>query len=202
MAILIPDLIPEQGFEKVRDRIGEIITTEFANQLSLLHPTNTPPHKVFVERFAKIDSSDGIVINVGFNDGQLDKEDVISSNWIYTYSIDLYLGKKSSPIARGDSQSLISLERGLGIIRSILRDSRYKRLGFLPPFVLRRSVGRIQVATPDKFKDTLSTTMGRVTISVLVTENEGVSTAENIAEWITQVKLSDSEQGFVFTESE
>lgn len=199
MAAILPQ-IPQQGFEKVRNRIGEIITEEIANQLILAGVPPTFRHEVFVERFARIDRAEGLVLNVTFVKGDLQNEDISSSQFLYTFNVDAYIGAKWNANVRGDTGGAISLQTVLGWVRAIIRDTRYKTLAFQPPFVLRRTVPLIQVATPDQFKDTLATQMGRVTVEVLLSETEGEPTPLNIGGWITNVKLYETDLGYVFTE--
>ena len=199
MAALIDFQIPNQSFEWIQYNVVRILALELQNQIDLRGDTTKA--KVFSERFAKIDVVDVPCVNVTFNGGPYDDQDVTVARGTYTYNIDLYTDSKSfvSGNERADQLAMASLQVGLGWIRAILQNAQYITLGFTDGRVRRRQVKSIQIATPEQHLDAQSIVMGRIVLEVVAPEVEGlIDTPVVISSLDTVMKLHDTEKGYYF----
>jgi len=196
----INEAIPIQSFEVVRQQIGSILAVELESQATLQND-NRLGAKVFDERFAKIDRSEGPVVNVTFVSSVLEHADPTGTRYLCTYHIDCYESSRSTQTKRGDTRSLVRLQKLMGVCRGILQHSKYIRLDLNPPLVLSRNVTGMQIAQPEEFQDALAMTMGRLTLNVQVSQNEGTSEPIELTSWISQVKLEETDKGYIFTQS-
>ena len=181
---LIPDEIPQQHFELIRDRIGLILFQEIENQWSnfgdedleapLPNPQigDTPESMIFyVDRIIPIDQS------------------------VYTKAA----GEDDSD---ADRLANIKLQKILGKIAFILRHSYYKTLGFEPGFIGRTNVASIQIA--DQKENSLSANgcvMGRVTFEVTATEYVTPVAVRDMTGFFTSVKMFNSDKGYLFIDT-
>lgn len=195
----ITTAIADQASEVIRDQIGAILFVEVANQ-AILQPTADIKATVFVERFAKIDRSEGAVINVTYEGyTELQKDPTMQKNR-YTFNVDCYHSGITTPSERGDTKAMRNMQKLLGICRAILNDSQYKTLAFDPPFIGWRSCNAAKIQTPQEAPGALSMVMGRCVIQVDATQSEGTVGGVKVNSWITQVKLEETEKGYIFTE--
>jgi len=193
----ITTAIPEQAFELIRDKIGLIIADELAAQF-VLNPDPRIDAPVFIERIVPIDKSETPVINILYSRSNYDNNTAIKSDGENTYNIDVYSKGKSKEGEQGDTLAMIALARLLGVIRAILESPHYLTLGFAPPFIKKTTVTGIQVADPRDNQDGANMMMGRLTFTVDavdVTEQIQPVDAEG---YDTQVKLSETDKGFVY----
>jgi len=195
---LINTIIPKQNFELVRDRIGEILADELANQFTLSGDAEINA-KVFLERFLPIDKTSLPSVNVMLSRGNYENHTTIQSVGNYSYFIDVYTRAKTSVTSNGDSLSLIRLQRLLGVCKAILENPKYKTLAFVPPYLNHTSIESIEVAEPRNNQDASSVMMGRLTFNVVVRETTELTTPNNISGWETSVQLGDSGNGYVFS---
>lgn len=180
MPALIQSIIPPSAMELIRDRIKEILDTEFAGQAALC-AAHVPPipfdvPTIFTERYVTVDQQEGSVIVVRLNDGVYSNKDQESVNGDYEFYIDCYA--YSEEIGTSDAYYLSSkkMEKLMALVRSILQDQSYRTLGFTPPakggFLNIRAVNiaRMKVGTRVDMPDALAETCGRVTLAVEVGE--------------------------------
>lgn len=194
---VIENVIPQQAFERIRDRIGSILLDEINHQV-LISYDNEIEAGVYIERFVPFDKTEMPAINVTLARGSYDNKNSISADGTYNYSIDVYTSAKSSDAKKGDSLSAVRLHRLLGICRAILENPQYKTLGFAAPFIARVSVVDINIAEPIK-QDAISVIMGRLTLAVRVPENVELITPRLIEGYDTTVKLGLTNKGYQFS---
>ena len=180
MAAKIQNIIGPSAEELIRDRIKEILDTEFANQAVLcaahdpVIPFDVP--SVFTERYVAVDQQEGSVIVVRLYDGLFTNKDQESQNGDYQFFIDCY--SYSEQIGSADAYYLseAKTQRLMALVRSILQDTSYRTLGFTPTakggFMSIRAVNvpQIKVGTRVDMPDALAETCGRVIMSVDVAE--------------------------------
>jgi hypothetical protein len=193
----IPAAIPTQAFELIRNRIAEILVDELPEQ-AILQGDNQLNATVYVERFIPFDLTEIPAVNVSINRTAYSEQTQRNTDGEHTFSIDVHTSAKSTSTVRGDSLAMFRLQKLLGVVRGILEDSRYKTLGFAPPFIESRKVTAIEYAQPTE-GDGTSTVVGRVTFVVRAPDRSGVVTPELIAGYDTQVKLSLTNKGYIFT---
>ena len=199
MAILT-ELIPQQNFELVRDRIGEIIKDELENQV-VLQPNELALKdvSVFVDRIVKINKSELPLINVFLDIGNFNNQDVEAQDGVFMYTIQFYFGGKSSQNeARGDQASLRNLQRLIGVVRGIIQSAKYLTLGFAKPSVLHRSIKSILISDPAASQDGSNISQGSLTLEVRLVEDAEMFTSRTLLGADTTIKLSESSKGFEY----
>lgn len=188
--------IAPQGFELIRNRIGEIIADELSNQAALLGDEKLDA-TVFVERTSPIDKTELPVINVSLSNGKYENKHQGSVDGTYAFNVDVFTKSKSTDNADGDVESAFILQRIIGICRSILENPIYNTLGFATPFIGRTYCSEINIAAPGK-DDSINTMMGRLTFNVMCNEPNVLISPALIAEYNTQVKLELTDKGFYY----
>ena len=199
MASIIDEAIPVQAHELIRDRIGEILAVELPRQATLNSDDNLSA-TVFIERFAKIDRSEGPVVNVTFEAWEELSKDATMQKNRYTFNVDCYHQSKATSSGRGDTLAQMHLQRLMGVCRGVINHSKYKTLAFDPPFIGWRSANKAQIQLQTEAQGAASMVMGRVVVTVEATQTELVSQGVLIKGWISTVKLSETDLGYVFTE--
>lgn len=189
--------IPPQGFELIRDKIGEILADEILAQF-VLHSDPERNAKVFIERITPIDKTEMPLINVLYSRSGYDNNSAINSDGKNTYNIDVYTGAKTKIAKRGGAESMARLGRILGIIRAILESPFYLTLGFAAPFIMGTEVTGIEIQDPRDNQDAANTVMGRLIFVVDAKEDVEQIQPVTAAGYDTQVKLHETEKGFVY----
>lgn len=196
MAVRILNIIPPQGFEIVRDRIGEIITEEISNQ-EILQNLGTQAG-VFNERLAPFSDEEILMINImydGSNYGSFTEKDAKGPN---IYYIDVYSTAKATPTEDGGNSSSRLLHKYLGMCRHILQSHLYNTLGFPPGLIMGTYIEQIQISDPQNNQDAANVTMGRITFSVRIVENQELWEGVPIGNNTTSVKLSLTNKGYKY----
>lgn len=199
---LITATIPTQAFERIRNRIGEILIEELTNQVTVLSDS-TLATDVYVERSVPFDKTEMPAINVNFAGGPLDSKNVKDGSNSYTYNIDVYASAKSSSTESGDSKAAFQCQRLLGACRSIILNPVYRTLGFATGatgFVSRVSIRDISIFDPAANKqDADNTYMGRLAVIVSCTEIESLIIPNNIEGYDAKIKVDSSNFGYKYT---
>jgi len=195
----ITDAIGEAGFELVRNRIGEILITELAEQHDLNPITGVTNATVYIERFRSFDNVEVPAVNVTIATDEFGQRTAVSGDGTVTYNIDCYTSAPTTASVAGDTSAMVRLQRLLGICRAILMDSRYLRLDFNAPFIMSRAVTSMQLSKPVDAQDGLSMVMGRLVMAVRIPEEVSQAVLLEIAGYDTQVKLGLTNKGYVFS---
>lgn len=196
---VIAEPISTQAFELIRDRIGVILADELPVQADLKYDTDLDA-TVYAERFIPFDKTELPAVNVSLARGLISGQTTIRSDGTHTYYIDVHTSAKSDDGSNGDQKAMLRLHKMLGVCRAILEDARYLTLGFQKPFIMNRHVEEIGIAEPDR-SDATSAVMGRIILSVKATETINLVIPNLIAGYETNVKLSLTDKGYIFSES-
>lgn len=193
---ILNGIIPQQNFELVRDRIGQILADEFARQFAL---TSDPDFdlEVWIERFIPFDKEELPTINVSLSAGTFANQTAKQTEGTYTYFIDAHTKAKTSDSDAGDALATIKLHRLLGMCRAILENPGYKTLGFTAPFLSNRRIERLDIADPGA-QDATSSRMGRLAFTVRVVETMELIDASPLGSSFTTVKLHSTEKGYFY----
>ena len=191
--------IPEQNFELVRDRIGQVLADEILAQSLILPLTPLLNAEVFVERFVPFDKTDMPCLNVVFESGSYGNKDAKNTTGTYRYNIDVYASAKSTSTVSGDKIASVKLHRIIGICRAILENPQYRTLAFAPPSLNRVAVSDINIEQPQNTQDGSSIIMGRLSFDVSVCEGVQLIDANNISGYETEVKMNETETGYQFS---
>jgi hypothetical protein len=198
---VIDVIIPSQSFEIIRNRIGEILADEIANQFDLTDDEDLDASQ-WIERFVTYDLSELPAINVMMAEGTYSGQTVIQQDGTYRFYIDVYVQAKSGPDDPGDQKAMVKLQRLLGVCRAILEDPKYKTLGYPVPsgFIMNKHIDSIQIQNPNqKEHDALNTAMGRIILSVKAPEVPGgFAPIYLIKEFLTSVRLMETDKGYLW----
>lgn len=177
----IPVLIPQQNFELIGDRIAEILAAELANQWAI---DNTVPKVVSVdiERFTPYAAESEIpAINVNNASGTYSNRTRSRVDGTYLFNIDVYTNAPwSAEEGPGDEYAMLTMNRLVGIIRTILSSPAYTRLGFdaaNQAIIGTTNVVGFMVGDKATIKDSLSSVVGRVQFEVTCVEDAIMQTA-------------------------
>lgn len=203
--------IAPSNFEYVRDQIGAILKIELDNQANLWGEpaTATTPlipdadliAEVWIERFTPIDRSEGNAIEVGILRMDLDNQTSISQRNSVHYAIDLWVNAIESGENDGCYLSGAKLHRLIGLIRAIIQNPVYDKLGFSPGFIERRSIKQILFSEKDDNHDTINSRMARIILQVDMHEESSGIQPRQASSYQTVVKLAATEKGhkFIYT---
>lgn len=195
MAAIIEHIIQEQNFEKVTRRLGEIAFLELTKQKELQNFEE--PVNVFQERLDPIDATEKLIVNVLYNGTNNNDNAQQRTQGNVTFYIDVYSTGKSKEGVSGDLDSNLRCNKFLGMLRYIFSYTGYKTLGFPPGFIGGVYVDNISKLLPETV-DTNYTTMGRITLSVNMVEEQALETGNQISETLTGVKLDLTEKGYQY----
>lgn len=191
--------IPPQGFERVRDRIGAILSDEFENQY-FRYNMNAAIKAVWVERTIPFDLTELPCINVSLSTGQYGQKDYGGNvDGTYLYNIDFFAGAPTTPQTRGDQAAAFKVQQMLGVGRAILEDPQYDVLLFSRPFISNVHMTQLEVGEQKSVNDTLRTFMGRLTYSVRLNETVRLLTVSEIEGYETSWKLELTDKGYKYS---
>jgi len=192
----IDGIIPNQKFSIVRDKIADILSSEFENQEYL---TGDADLAVTVQagRSRAIDKTEVPFINVMIGRMSFDNSNQGQDDNLVTYYIDVYAKAKASAEKAGDLSASDKLLKYLSVARVILNNPLYRTLGFAPGFIGMRTIRDIEMEDPQNTHDAVVTQRARILFDVKMLE-----TADTYQEFVqvgsshTQVKLGDTEKGY------
>lgn len=130
---VINEAIGVQGFEKVANRIAEILIVEIAKQQDLQNFYDDV--NVFIERMQPFSRSEDVSISVYLKGGTYEGYTERDTQGEYQFYIDLYT---SSIGTQKDNASVVSKNKNyryLGLIRYILSSTKFMTLGFPPGLI-------------------------------------------------------------------
>lgn len=166
---MIPVLIPEVGFEKIRDRIALILMQEFENQVYEFSNENCDGVNFFAERTAPMDKTESPYINISTFKGDYSNKDVEFVDGTYQYVIDVCCGSKKIGNTPADQAANFKVQKLIGIVRYILEHPDYTTLLFDRPFIEHTMLTKFQIyrpeMAPDK-ADSFSFAIGQAIFSV------------------------------------
>lgn len=192
---LISGIIPTQNFELVRDRIGQILSAEFANQYTLT--TNEDINvTVYNDRIVPFDKTDTPCINVVFDSGNYNAKFENKADGSYIYNIDVFCTAATTATETASRKANMQLQKILGMARTILSSSGYRTLEFPMPSLSHVSVRDIKIASLENKQDASTMVMGRLTFMVNCTESVALLSTVPLESSLTSVKLCDSDKGY------
>jgi hypothetical protein len=194
----INGIIPSQNYELVRNRIGQILLEEFANQYDLTDDEDLNL-TVAVGRSRPIAYNEMPYINVLFGRDDFDNQHQGFADGTVTFYIDCYARSKAGASNAGDVLAENKLMKMIGVSRAIIENPAYKTLDFTPGKIMHRSITNFAISDQKDDGNGAVTVMGRMTLSVRMDETTALIDADLIGEHTTQVKLGQTEQGYVWS---
>ena len=183
--------IQPQNFELIRDRIGEILTLELADQA---YSNNV---SVWKERIIPFNHNELPAVNVAYDNTPYETKTPITQTGINEYYIDIHVNAKHSASEQGDVLASLKAQRLAGIIAYILRAPEYITLDFNPGVIHRTEVSDIKIGKLAN-QDSIHTVVARLIFKA--TANEDVKDIEGVDGEIysTQIKINETEKGHKF----
>lgn len=196
MKAVITEKILEQNFEKINSLIGAILTVELDNQKNAQNLKEN--HSVYLERITAVDKSEGVVVIVLFNSGNVVSETERDSQNTFNYFIDVYATGKTTNRQSGDENSAAKLLKYVGMCRYILASNKLRTLSLPLGIIAGKSVTGINMFEQQNSQDGSYSRMCRISFSVRAIESEEVWAGVNALEHITSVKLDETELGYKY----
>lgn len=189
--------IPEQNFELVRDQIGRLLRDELDNQ-SQGYATNADLLcNVYKERDIPFSSGEKSAVNVMFDRVDYELQSQTRTEGMHRYLIEVTAEGKGNNDTGGDTKSMVKCQRIVGVIRAIIMNPKYVRLGFDPGFIMNRHIQSIEFGKPIR-QDSAHTVMGRIALMVKMSETTELSIPTVAAGFFTGVRIEETEQGYLF----
>ena len=188
------------AFERIRDRIAEILKAEIAAQVLITYDISLEDISIVTESINPMDKSNLPVINVSFAAATYADKDYSGQSMIratpYVYNIDVYTNAKTSVAQSGDYSSAKLQQKILGICRYILEDPQWKTLGYdvapkCQPFIERVYCSEINIASWGR-NDAENSIFGRITFNVVATETNALEDVPIIQGQTTVFNLANS----------
>lgn len=145
MASLITELIPDQPFQIIQNRIGEILLEEITAQHTLQNLDSS--FKFFVERIEPYDKSEDVVITLACREQDNIEYTQQSSQGQNLYFIDIFCGGIESDDRSMSEDVRLKLFKYVGIVKYILNSGKYPRLGFPPGLIANKHVKKVTFDT-------------------------------------------------------
>ena len=193
--ILINENIPKQNFEIVKETIGAVLKTELDSQKA--KQTLTDNINVYIERSSSFSQSENLMINVLLDSANYSFATQSSSEGGTVFFIDIYTSSKEKEGSDGGENSAKKRDLYLGMIRYILESTRYRTLNLPAGAISGTSVDSFENFLPPT-TDTGFVKMCRVTFSVRINENQKLWEGIDINSIFTDIKLSETDQGYKF----
>lgn len=195
MAILITELIPQQGFEVALYKTALILFDELTNQKTAHE--NMPDFSVFVERMTPYDKSENVMINVTSSNIGFGSFSESSSQGKVDFNIEVYSPLEHTSInANNLNTKSFTLHKVSGLIRYILQSTKYNRLDLPLGLVAGTYVESIQFFDDFNNRDGANIRVATVGFSVRVMENQQLWNGVDLTELFSEVKLDDTNLGY------
>lgn len=199
---IISELIPQQGFEIVRDMIGAILKIEIENQKTLSNQQNPNSFqedvRIFQERLSPIGESDEVVINVQLSSANYSGLTRKDTQGATIFFVDIYTTGKETDDTSGDIISSSRLHKFLGLCRYIISHTEYKTLTLQPGVIAGVTVDGFNILEPSLKEDSLFFRMGRLTISYKIQENQSMPLGNPLTASGTTVRLQETNLGYEY----
>lgn len=201
----ISQRILPQGYEVIRDMIGEIIADELPEQLAFSYGDEISEAAlvadVYVERFLPVQDSElseKNIIIVNLVGGQFDNFKPLNHDGNCQFNIDFYCSATSTDDYSGDVMATFELQRLMGVVKSILMHPIYETLNFARPFIMGRYVDDMKIQDPKQKEEATNFIMGRINLSVRCIETLNPVDLTELRMNTTSVKLHETERGFMY----
>lgn len=145
MASIITELIPDQPFEIIQNRIAEILLEEITAQHTLQDLDSN--FNVFVERIHPYDTSEDVVISIACREQDNQEYTQRSSQAENLYFIDIFTGGIEEGAETLSENVRRKLFKYVGIVKYILNSAKYPTLGFSPGLIGNKHVKKVTFDT-------------------------------------------------------
>lgn len=196
MSSLINEPIVESGFEKVRDKIGEILLIELTKQKEIQNFTEEI--NIYSEKSVPESGAEQLRINVLLDSGNYGTLNPKDAQGKTIYFVDIYTSSKESDGVTGDYAAAFLLHKYIRLCRFILQSSKYKTLGFPAGLIGGKSVEMFETLPPAQKQDARFTRFARITFSVRIQESDVLWEGIAVNGIDTTVTLQETLQGYKY----
>ena len=205
----ISTLIPRQKYDIVRDRIGEILAAELANQTliqtdpglkSILEIT-----KIYRERYHPFNESEMLAASLFFFDGSYSMSVPTYSRGEYTFYIDIFGRAATTSSNDGEYISSSNILFIGGLFRYIIESPQWINLGFEKGnpegVVIEKAPKVISFKRSEEFnnRDAGNIMMYRLVFEVSTGETTVADQGLPLAGTDTDVTINETNLGYVYT---
>lgn len=193
---IIGEIIPEQGFEKVRDVIGAVLKTELENQKEL--QGFSEDINVYVGRSTPFQQDEIFMINVLLDSSNYGTFSEAIANGTVSYNIDIFASGKASDGVIGGYDSAKRRDKFLGMCRYILQHTKYKTLSMPLGLIMGTYCNNFEIFDSPNAQDSSFVTMARLSFEVRIVENQNLWSGVNLSESFTSIKLDLTDKGYKY----
>ena len=145
MANLITELIPDQPFQIIQNRVGEILLEEITAQHTLQDLDSD--FKFYIERIKPYDESEDVVITLACREQDNQEYTQQSSQGQNLYFIDIFCGGIENGNLSMSEDVRLKLFKYVGIVKYILNSGKYPTLGFPRGLIANKHVKKVTFDT-------------------------------------------------------
>lgn len=193
---LINEVIPQQGFEVVRDTIGAVLKTELDKQKALKNLTDEID--VYVSRSTPFSQSEKLMINVLLDSANYSNNHEKGTHGYTLFFVDVYTSAKETAGDIGGKISTNKRDLYLGMIRYILQNHKYKTLNLPVGLIMGTYVEGFENFEPNNSQDAAFVKMARLTFGVRINESQSLWEGIEINTIFTSVNLDLTNLGYVY----
>ncbi len=190
--------ITEKNYELIRNRVGAILTAEFARQAANFYNEDCEDVTFFVERTIPVQTTEFSVGIVSMAAGKFDKHYQGGMDGHYKVTVQFFTLSKARTSQRPDALALYKNQRIMGIAIAILSDPIYKTLGFDPGFIQGVRVDTFNMVESDQHEDNLSVAQGIIVVDIDAAEEVELPDGVPFEANYTDVVLEETGLGYQF----
>lgn len=195
---MIQQIIGPQNLEIIRDKIGEILVSEFANQYALSSDVDLSNVKIFAERTIPIDQSESVVISISLFRGKYSNQSVQSTHAApYTFAIDIMTNSVNKEGAAAYTTSAFLMHKIFGKVRGILMHPEYITLK-LTGIVEHTEISDFQVFKDERVGDAQNNAIMQCLFQVHCEEVTGINLGVTLERSDTNILIGLTDKGFQY----
>ncbi|MEN9914207.1 MAG: Flavobacterium phage [Bacteroidota bacterium] len=145
MASIITELIPDQPFQIIQNRIGEILLEEITAQHALQNLDSS--FEFFVERINPYSKDEDVVITLACREQDNQEYTQRNSQVHNIYFVDIFAGGIEHDDLSQSEDVRLKLFKYVGIVKYILNSGKYPTLGFPSGLIGNKHVQKITFDT-------------------------------------------------------
>lgn len=145
MDAIITELIQDQPFQIIQNRIAEILAVEITNQKALQGLDSD--FEVYVERIEPYASTEDVLITISSKQQENVEYTQSQSKTENLYFIDIFAGGIENGNQSLSENVRLKLFKYVGLVKYILNSGKYDTLGFPKGLIMNRHIKRITFDT-------------------------------------------------------
>ena len=196
--------ITDQKYELIRDRIAEIINAELVVQKAAATDPITievlEEYFIFAEGFRARNDSEMPAISISNGNMDFDNVHPTSARNAITFYLDFFGREFSNQNETGDKKSAIHIQKFIGLVRAILSNPSWIRLGFdtAPFFINSCMVKTVRRMDEVNGRDAGDIVMYRMLFEVVAIEDTATLDSIVMGEHRTDIQFEDTALGYQY----